>query len=49
MGLIIALIVVSIAFVVVGIAIKGILWLAAVGALLLIGTFIFAAVSGAAS
>lgn len=49
MGLIVALVVVSIALVVLGIAIKGILWLAAIGALLLLGTFVFVGVSSRAS
>lgn len=40
MGLIIALVVVSILLVVVGIGVKGILWLAGIGALLLLATFV---------
>ncbi len=48
MGLIVALVVVSIVLVVLGIAIKGILWLAALGALLLLGTFVFVGVTSRA-
>lgn len=46
MGLILTLVIVSILLVVVGIGIKGILWLAGVGALLLLATLVLMAASG---